>query len=93
MAYTFEITRISKLSGAHLGVLDGKLLDGTVIVGSVANLMHGEGHWPLHVKGVVLDSVVPVEGELSLTVDLREAAMKFAAVGDKLVCNDLSCGH
>lgn len=86
MAYTFEIARISKLARAQVGVLDGKLLEGTVLVGSIANLVHDKRRWPVCVKGVVLDSVYPSEGELSLTVDLREPAMKFAAVGDRLVC-------
>ena len=37
MAYTFEITRVSKLAKAHVGVLDGKLLDGSVTTGSTAD--------------------------------------------------------
>ena len=86
MAYTFEITRVSKLAKAHVGVLDGKLLDGSVTTGSTADLVHGGQHLPVVVKGIVLDSAKPAGGVLSLTVDLRQKAMELASVGDRLVC-------
>jgi hypothetical protein len=86
MAFTFEITGISKFTKAHVGVLDGKLIEGSVTTGATAQLVHGAQHLPVRVKGVVLDSARPKNGVLSLTVDLREAAMKLASVGDRLVC-------
>ena len=86
MAYTFEITGISRLPKAHVGVLDGKVLEGSVTTGSTAELVHGGQHMPVLVKGVVLDSAKPKRGVLSLTVDLRQQAMKFASIGDRLVC-------
>jgi hypothetical protein len=86
VAFTFEITHISRLAKAHIGVLDGKLLEGSVTTESMAELVHGDQHMPVRVKGVVLDSARPKNGVLSLTVDLREAAMKFAKAGDRLVC-------
>ena len=86
MAFTFEITRISRLARAHVGVLDGKLLEGSVTTDSTVELLHNGQHLPVRVKGVVLDSARPKNTTLSLTVDLREAAMNIAAVGDKLVC-------
>ncbi|MYM65751.1 hypothetical protein GTP45_02745 [Pseudoduganella sp. FT55W] len=86
MAFTFEITHISRLAWAQVGVLDGKLLDGVVLIGAKAQLLHEGQHFPISVKGVVLDSVPPGTESLSLTVDLREAAIKVAAAGDKLVC-------
>ena len=85
MAYTFEITGISKLARAHVGVLDGKLLEGSVTTGSTAELVHGSLHMPVVVKGVVLDSGKPKKGVLSLTVDLHQKAMEFVTVGDKLI--------
>ena len=81
MAYTFEITRISKLTKAHVGVLDGNLLEGSVTIGSTAELVHGGQHIPVVIKGVVLASAKPKNDILSLTVDLRQKAMKFVSVG------------
>ena len=66
--------------------MDGKLLEGSVTTDSTAELLHGGQHLPVRVKGVVLDSARPKNTNLSLTVDLREAAMKIATVGDRLVC-------
>ena len=87
MAFAFEITRIHRLAKAHVGVLDGKLLEGSVTTDSTADLLHGGRQFPVLVKGVVLVSTDSDKTTLSLTVDLREAAMQFAAVGDKLVCD------
>ena len=86
MAFTFEITQVNRLAWAKVGVLDGLVLDGAVLIGAKAQLMHDGHSYPLRVKGVVLDSVRHKKEYLSLTVDLREAAMKVATVGDKLVC-------
>lgn len=86
MAFTFEITRVNRLARAHVGVLDGKLLEGTVITGSHAELVHDGQRVPVRVKGVVLDSVGLASNVLSVTVDLREKAMGLATVGDRLVC-------
>ena len=86
MAFTFEITGINRLARAHVGVLDGKLLKGTVMTGSQAELVHDGQRVPVRVKGVVLDSAGLASDVLSLTVDLREKAMGLAAVGDHLVC-------
>jgi hypothetical protein len=84
MAYTFEITAINKLARAHAGVLDGRLLNGSVTTGSKAELIHDGRHFPVEVKGVVLDSRARRD-LLSITVDIRQEAMKFAAVGDTVV--------
>ena len=86
MAFTFEITGISKFAKAHVGVLDGKLIEGSVTTGATAKLFHGAQQLPVRVKGVVLDSTHPENGVLSLTVDLRESAMAIASIGDRLVC-------
>lgn len=85
MAFTFEITKVNRLAWARIGVLDGKLLDGKVLIGAEAQLEHDGQFYPVRVKGIALEAVrTPREG-LSLTVDLREAGMKVAAVGDKLI--------
>ena len=85
MAFTFEITGISRFPQAKAGVLDGKLVEGSVAIGSVVHLVHGTQHLPMRVKGVVIDSANSPDYDLSLTIDLREAAMAVACVGDKLV--------
>ena len=85
MAYTFIITGINRLPGARVGVLGGKLLDGVVTTGSTAKLVHGSQLIPVQVKGVLIDSSRPRKEALSLTVDLRQAAMKLVAIGDILV--------
>jgi hypothetical protein len=86
MAYTFEITSIAKLPRARIGVLDGKLLEGSVTTDSVASLVHGKERVPMHVKGVVLDSAKKFNNALSITVELRQHAMDIVSVGDRLVC-------
>lgn len=86
MAFTFEITGISKLIKANVGVLDGKLLEGSVITGATADLVHHGVHLPVVVRGVVLDSAKPKNGIISLTVDLRQKAMELVSPGDQLIC-------
>lgn len=66
-------------------MLDGKLLDGSVTVGSVVHLLHGTQRLPMRVKGVVIGAANSPHYDLSLTIDLREAAMAVACVGDRLV--------
>lgn len=85
MALTFEITGINKFPQAKAGVLDGKLLEGSVAIGSVVHLVHGTQQLPMRVKGVVIDSADSPDYDLSLTIDLREAAMAVVCVGDKLM--------
>lgn len=84
MAFTFEITQISRLAQAHVGILDGKLLEGAIATGTIVHLVHGDQRLPLRVKGVVLDAAGRGDGALSVTVDLREQAMQLASVGDRL---------
>ena len=86
MAFTFEITRISRLTKARIGVWDGELLEGSVTTDSTVELLHNGQRLPVRIKGVALGSTHPERTNLSLTVDLREAATKIAAVGDRLVC-------
>ena len=85
MAFTFEITGIYRLASARIGVLDGKLLDGKVLIGTKAQLEHDGQFYPLRVKGIALDAVRIQREGLSLTVDLRDAGMKVATVGDKVM--------
>jgi hypothetical protein len=85
MAFTFEITQVNRLAWARIGVLDGKLLDGKVLIGDKAQLEHDGQFYPLRVKGIALESVRTQREDLSLTVDLRDAGMKVATVGDKLI--------
>ena len=86
IAFTFEITRISRLAKARIGVWDGELLEGSVTTNSTVELLHNGQRLPVRIKGVALGSTHPERTNLSLTVDLREAATKIAAVGDRLVC-------
>jgi hypothetical protein len=86
VAFAFEITRISRLAKAGVGVWDGELLEGSVTTGSTVELLHNGQRLPVRIKGVVLGPTHPQGTNLSLTVDLREAAAKIAAVGDRLVC-------
>ncbi|NHZ98633.1 hypothetical protein [Massilia sp. CCM 8734] len=83
--FAFEITGISKFPREKAAVLDGKLIEGSVAIGSVVHLVHGTQRIPMRVKGVVIDSANSPDDDLSLTIDLREAAIALACVGDRLV--------
>lgn len=86
MAYTFKITRINKLSKARVQILDGELLEGVVTTDSAAKLVHDGRSIPVRIRGVVSGPAKGIfDNTLSLTVDLRQGAMKVAAVGDVLV--------
>lgn len=85
MEFTFEIMKISRLQKAGIMVLDGRLFDGSVAAGMSAELIHGDQHLPIRIKGVVLGSVRPRDDILSITIDLRQEATGFAAVGDLIV--------
>lgn len=89
MAFTFEITQISRLAHAHVGILDGKLLEGAIATGAIVHLVHGNKRLPLRVKGVVLNASGRGDAALSLTVDMHEQALQLASVGDRLT----SAGH
>lgn len=86
MSYTFEITNISSLPRARVGVLDGNLIEGCVTTDSMAELVHGNQHLPLHVKGVILGLAKNQCIILSLTVELGQKALDIAAAGDRLIC-------
>jgi len=84
MGFTFEVTKVSKVLSAKIGVLDGKILDGRITANSSALLLHEGQTIPLHVQGVVLCGADRPAGLLSLTVGLGEPAMKLVAAGDKI---------
>ncbi len=85
MGFTFEIMSISRLQKAGVAVLDGRLLEGSVTVGTTAELIHGGQRIPIRVKGVVLGATHPGAKLLGLTVDQREVAMGLASIGDLIV--------
>ena len=86
MAFTFKITRVDKLPRAGVGILDGKLVDGSVSSRSAAELVHAGQRFPLKLKGVVLDSSKGKdEGIISLSLDLRQQGMSVVEEGDLLV--------
>jgi hypothetical protein len=88
MSFTFEVTHINRLTNAHVVVLDGKVIEGSVTTDSTVELVHGSQHYPVRVRGVVLGFANPGNTDLSVTIDLREEAMSIVAVGDRLVsCN------
>lgn len=66
-------------------MLDGKLIEGSLTIGSVVHLVHGTQLIPMRVKGIVIESANSPHYDLSLTIDLREAAMALADVGERLV--------
>ena len=83
---TTEITRIAALPNAGLAVFDGELIEGCVTTDSIAELVHGKQHVPLHVKGVILELSNNQCSIMSLTVEIGQEALAFAAVGDRLIC-------
>jgi hypothetical protein len=85
MGFRFEIMSVSKLPRACIGVLDGRLVDGSVVAGMTAELIHDGERLPIHIKGLVLGSVSPGADVLSLTVDLRQEAVGLASIGDLIV--------
>lgn len=85
MGFRFEIMSVSKLPRAYIGVLDGKLVDGSVVAGMTAELIHDGERLPIYIKGVVLGSVRPEADVLSLSVDLRQEAMRLASIGDLIL--------
>jgi hypothetical protein len=86
MYYAFEITGIAELPNAKLAVFDGKLIEGCVTTNSIAELVHGNQHFPLRVKGVILELANNQCSVLSLTVELGQEALAIAAIGDRLIC-------
>lgn len=85
MGFRFEIISISRLPKARIAVQDGRLLDGSVTAGVSAELIHDGQRLPIHIKGVVLGSVLPGADVLCLTVDLRQNAIGLASIGDLIV--------
>jgi hypothetical protein len=91
VAFTFEITQVDKLAGIGIGVLDGKMVDGHVNIGSKADLVHGGQRFPLRVNGVALFGRSHGQpGLTTLSVDLRQPAMEVAEKGDLLICEESS---
>jgi hypothetical protein len=84
-AFVFEVTRVSRLPKAGVGLLEGKLLAGKVLTNSQAELVHAGQRIPLRVKGVALDAVFRTDGNLVLAVGLLEPAMALVVVGDRLI--------
>jgi hypothetical protein len=84
--YAFEITCISSLPNAGLAVFDGNLIEGCVATDSIASLVHGNHHFPIHVKGIIFDFTKNRCLVMSLTAELDQEAVTIAVVGDRLVC-------
>lgn len=87
MAFTFEITHVDRFPRARIGVLAGKILEGSVNDTTTVDLVHGEQRLPLRLKGTVMG--LPrrkLDFEtISLTADLRQPAMQVVEEGDRLV--------
>lgn len=84
MSFKFKITKISRLPGARVAVLDGELYEGRLTAEANTALVHGDKKIPMRVKAVVFD-IPKSKGEVTVSVDLRQPAMRFAKEGDLLV--------
>lgn len=79
------------MPSAKVGVLNGQLISGSFKVGSTVNLIHDSESIPMKIKGVVLDyaglgaRAKRDPKHISLSVDLRQRAMKLVREGDHLV--------
>ncbi|WP_105532578.1 hypothetical protein [Solimicrobium silvestre] len=62
-------------------------MQGCITTNSIADLVHGSEHFPLHVKGVILELAKNQCNILSLTFELDQKALAIAAVGDWLICD------
>jgi sulfate adenylyltransferase subunit 1 (EFTu-like GTPase family) len=87
MAFKFKITKVEKLPGAGVGVLDGTVVDGKVMPGQKVVLVHEGQRMPLTVAGVVLENAVKrrTDSGLSISFKLKQPAFSFAKAGDELV--------
>ena len=88
MPLTFKITEVETLTRAGLGVLGGIVVSGTVKTGAQAELVHGDRHFPVEIKGVVLNREMSGgkdDVHLSLSLDLRVHGVRQARAGDLLV--------
>jgi hypothetical protein len=87
MAFKFKITKVEKLPGAGIGVIDGTVVAGTVTTGQEVVLIHQGQRLPLQVAGVVLETCRAHRdsAELSLSFKLKQPAFAYAQSGDELV--------
>lgn len=87
MAFKFKITKVEKLPGAGVGVIDGTVVAGTVATGQNVVLVHAGQRLPLKVAGVVLESPGKHRkpSELSISFRLKQPGFAFAQAGDELV--------
>jgi hypothetical protein len=85
MSFKFKIDKIERFSREGIGIIDGTILDGSVLTGQTVTLVHGESHFPFQVEGVVLDSHDHLLNKLSLSFKLRQHALDLAEIGDELI--------
>jgi len=88
MAFKFKIDKVHKHFGAGVGILDGTIVDGRFLSTDDVNLIHDGAKVKVRLTGTVLDTQGLHKGQsnrVSISVSLREPAMRLAASGDLLV--------
>lgn len=85
MAFDFEIASVTRLPGAKIAAIEGRVLSGSISSGKPALLSHGGELVELTIKGVALGiGARTIPGSLTLSVRLAEPAMALAQPGDRL---------